>query len=112
MNGSRDEVIFLTRRGLTDIVNGMEVAAMAELQQENERFIEQQLASGAYPSREAVIDDAIQCLKWYEKVLEKVDTGLKDVDEGRMEEFTEEELHTFFDRVIDEASGSRHGSEN
>jgi Arc/MetJ-type ribon-helix-helix transcriptional regulator len=79
----------------------------ADLSPDNAAFLERQVATGAFPSGGDALNAAVMLLRRRAEVLEKVQRGVKQLENGEYEEFDEEGLDRFFEELfaISESQG-------
>ena len=70
-----------------------------ELSAENERFIDQQLATGAFPTRTKVMDAAIDLLRQRSSLLDRLDKARGQLDTGEYTEYDDASLASRFDEL-------------
>jgi Arc/MetJ-type ribon-helix-helix transcriptional regulator len=73
------------------------------LSQDNERFIESQIASGMYSDRAAVLNDAVALLKQRQQLLDSIDEGTKQLQDGDYMEYDDDSLRERFNLLKDRA---------
>jgi Arc/MetJ-type ribon-helix-helix transcriptional regulator len=64
----------------------------AELSSDNEAFIIQAIAAGAYQDRNEIIDAGVSMLRKHEQLLERIDEGRRQLDEGRFVDYDDDGL--------------------
>lgn len=74
-----------------------------DLSQDNERFIENQIASGGYNDRAEVLNDAVALLKQRQLFLDKIDEGARQLRDGEYTEYDDDSLRARFIQLKDRA---------
>lgn len=72
-------------------------------------FVKELIASGAYPNEDAVIYTALKKLKEEHEqkksiLFAELDKGLKDIEEGRYEEYTPDMVRNITQQIIERRS--------
>ena len=71
-----------------------------DLSPQNEEFIQQAIAGGAFQNRREALDEAVELLKRRQRLLEHIDEGTRQLREGEGIELADEtELKAFFDEI-------------
>lgn len=70
-----------------------------DLSAENERFIEQQVAAGVFPTRTEAIDAAIELFRQRKDLLDRLDEGRRQLDHGEYSEYDGASLAKRFDEL-------------
>jgi Arc/MetJ-type ribon-helix-helix transcriptional regulator len=70
-----------------------------EISPENERFIERQIARGAFRNRGEVLDAGIELLRMRDDLLERVDRGRNQLDTGEFTDYDEAALKERFEQL-------------
>ena len=74
-----------------------------DLSQDNERFIENQIASGSYSDRAAVLNDAVAILMQRQQFLDKLDEAARQLQDGEYTEYDDDSLRERFHQLKDRA---------
>ena len=74
-----------------------------DLSQDNERFIENQIANGSYGDRAEVLNDAVALLKQRQLILAKIDEGTRQLQDGEYSEYDDDSLRERFHQLKDRA---------
>ena len=69
------------------------------LSDENERFIEDELAEGNFWSRDELMNDALAQFRTYRNLMRRIDEGTEQLANGQYLELDAEGLKAFFDDV-------------
>jgi putative addiction module CopG family antidote len=69
------------------------------LSAENARFIEEQVASGAFRSQSEVLDAGVELLRRRQPLLDRLDEARRQLDEGDFTEYDDEGLRRRFDQL-------------
>lgn len=72
----------------------------ADLTPDNAEFLENQVATGAFASGGEALNAAVRLLRFRAGVIEKVQRGMKQLDEGDYIEFDEQGLDQFFGELF------------
>ncbi len=75
----------------------------SELSSANESFIQQQVAIGTFRDRADAIDAGIELLRQRKELLDRLDEGRRQLDEGDYVEFDREGLRQFFEELKERA---------
>ncbi len=79
-----------------------------ELSPQNEQFITDAIARGLFPTREAVLDQALDNLRRQREAREELERelqkGLDELDAGLGVEMTDDDLAQFIQNAIDQAT--------
>jgi Arc/MetJ-type ribon-helix-helix transcriptional regulator len=78
-----------------------------ELSPDTESFIAGEVAMGAYPSRQDALEAGVALLKKRRELLEKLDEGQRQLDNGEYVDFDEEGLRQFFEGLKERARSGR-----
>ena len=70
-----------------------------ELTEENKRFVDDELAEGAFVSPDELINDALVQFRTYRNLMRRIEEGKQQLLEGRFLEVDEVGLKEFFDDV-------------
>lgn len=71
-----------------------------DLSPQNEQFIEQVVARGAFHDRTQALDQAVELLRRRQELLDHIDEGTRQLRSGEgIEIRDEEELRAFLDRI-------------
>jgi putative addiction module CopG family antidote len=73
------------------------------LSSDNEAFIDQAIARGAYRDRVDVIDAGVEMLRRHEQLLARLAEGRRQLNEGEYVEFDEVGLKQFFEQLKERA---------
>ncbi|MBL8827279.1 MAG: hypothetical protein JNM18_09855 [Planctomycetaceae bacterium] len=83
------------------------------LSPQNEQFITDAVARGLFPTREAVLDQALDHLRHqraaHEELERELQKGLDDIAAGRVVEMDDEEIEQMMLEVIEQTSRQHHG---
>jgi len=71
----------------------------ADISPENERFIETQIAGGAFQTRGEALDAAVDILRLRKELLDRIDEGRRQLDAGEYVEYDDEGLRKRFDEL-------------
>jgi Arc/MetJ-type ribon-helix-helix transcriptional regulator len=75
---------------------------------ENEEFLAQQIANGAYADRDEALNSAVELLRQQKELLDRLDEGRRQLDSGEGVDHDDESLQVFFDglkqRVLERGS--------
>jgi Arc/MetJ-type ribon-helix-helix transcriptional regulator len=74
-----------------------------DLSQDNERFIENQIANGNYSERAEVLNDAVALLRQRQLILAKIDEGTLQLRDGEYSEYDDDSLRARFIQLKDRA---------
>jgi len=74
-----------------------------DLSQENEQFIDDQIANGSYGHRVEVLNDAVALLRQHQGVLAKIDEGTRQLRGGEYTEYDDDTLRARFLELKDRA---------
>lgn len=69
---------------------------MNDVTAENEQFLSEQVAAGAFASRANALNAAVELLRSRTAVLSQIDEGIQDFERGRFSEFDADGLNRFF----------------
>lgn len=72
----------------------------SELSSDNEMFIQQQVALGAYPDRDSAIDAGVELLRRRKRLMDRLAESRRQLDEGEYEEYDQEGLRQLFVELI------------
>ena len=78
----------------------------ANLSSDNEAYIVNAIARGAYRDRAEVIDAGVALLRRQEELVARLREGRRQLDEGEYVEFDEEGLKQFFEGLKARARGA------
>ena len=78
----------------------------SELSSVNESFIQEQVAIGAFRDRTDAIEAGIELLRQRQELLDHLDEGRRQLDEGDYVEFDREGLRKFFEGLKERARRS------
>jgi len=78
-----------------------------ELSADSESFIAGEVELGAYPSRQDALEAGVALLKKRRELLEKLDEGQRQLDNGEYVDFDEEGLRQFFEGLKERARAGR-----
>ena len=70
-----------------------------ELSSDSESFIQQQVALGVYRNRTDAIEAGVELLRQHKALLDRLDEGRQELDEGEYVEFDGEGLRQFFENL-------------
>lgn len=71
-----------------------------DLSPQNEQFIQQVVACGAFHDRTQALDQAVELLRRRQELLDHIDEGSRQLRRGEgIEIHGEDELRAFFDRI-------------
>jgi Arc/MetJ-type ribon-helix-helix transcriptional regulator len=73
------------------------MAMASDLSPDTESFIQQEIAVGAFPSRQDALEAGVELLRKRKALLEKLDEGRRQLDAGEYVEFDEDGLRQFFE---------------
>jgi Arc/MetJ-type ribon-helix-helix transcriptional regulator len=73
------------------------------LSHDNEAFIQQQVAVGAFRDRTDAIEAGVEMLRKRQALIERLDEGRRQLDQGEYVEFDEKGLHDFFESLKERA---------
>jgi Arc/MetJ-type ribon-helix-helix transcriptional regulator len=73
------------------------------LSQANEAFIQQQVAVGAYRDRTDALEAGVEMLRKRQALIDRLDEGRRQLDEGEYVEFDEKGLRDFFESLKERA---------
>ena len=68
-----------------------------QLSDENERFVDEELAEGTYRSRDELMNDALVQLRTYRNLMRRIEEGTEQLKNGHYLEVDSEGLKVFFD---------------
>jgi Arc/MetJ-type ribon-helix-helix transcriptional regulator len=72
----------------------------ADLSPNNAAFLESQVATGAFPPGGDALNAAVMLLRRRAEVLEKVQRGVRQLENGEYEEFDDKGLDRFFEELF------------
>jgi Arc/MetJ-type ribon-helix-helix transcriptional regulator len=78
-----------------------------ELSPDTETFIASEIALGVYPSRQDALEAGVAMLRKRRELLEKLDEGQRQLDNGEYVDFDEEGMRAFFEGLKERACGRR-----
>ena len=70
-----------------------------ELSSDSESFIQQQVALGVYRNRTDAIEAGVELLRQHKALLDRLDEGRQELDDGEYVEFDGEGLRQFFENL-------------
>ena len=73
------------------------------LSADSESFIQREIALGAYRDRADAIEAGVELLRRQKALLDRLDEGRRQLDEGEYVEFDREGLHQFFEGLKERA---------
>ncbi len=73
---------------------------------ENEQFLQQQVETGFYSTKDAALDAAIDLLKRTASLRTQIDCGVRQLESGDFLEFDENSLDGYFDQLLAVATGA------
>lgn len=76
-----------------------------DISPENERFIQNQIASGAYQNRSDAIDAGIELLRRRDELLHRIDRGRRQLNEGDCRDYDDQSLAERFNQLKQRAQG-------
>jgi Arc/MetJ-type ribon-helix-helix transcriptional regulator len=76
---------------------GIKMSADSSLSRDSEAFIQHQIAVGIYRDRNDAIEAGVELLRQQHSLLDKLDEGRRQLDQGEYVEFDREGLRQFFD---------------
>jgi Arc/MetJ-type ribon-helix-helix transcriptional regulator len=79
------------------------MAGDSDLSPDIESFIQQEVAVGAYQSRNQAIEAGVELLRRRKALLDRLDESRRQLDEGEYEEYDDEGLRQLFDLLIERA---------
>lgn len=79
------------------------------LSHDNEAFIANAVARGAFRSRADVIEAGVDMLRKHEQLLARLDEGRRQLDEGEYVEFDDAGLKQFFEQLKERARRAADG---
>lgn len=82
------------------------MSADFSLSRDSEFFIQQQIAVGAFRDRADAIEAGVELLRQRQILLDRLDEGTRQLENGDYLEFSHEELHQFFQGLKDRARRS------
>ncbi|MEZ6059362.1 MAG: hypothetical protein R3C19_03265 [Planctomycetaceae bacterium] len=77
-----------------------------EISQLNENFIQTQIANGVFPDRQSALNAAVELLRRRSDVLERIDTGRRQLDAGDFTEYDDDTLRQRLDDLKSRAQDS------
>ncbi len=83
---------------------------LTNLSGDNEAFIVDAIARGAFRSRDEVIDAGVAMLRRHEQLLDYLKEGRRQLDEGEYVEFDQEGLKQFFEQLKQKARCAAKGA--
>jgi Arc/MetJ-type ribon-helix-helix transcriptional regulator len=78
----------------------------SDLSQPLEQFLADAVSRGLFPSRNEALEAGVELLKRRQQLLDHIDEGRRQLDEGDYVEFDEEGLKQFFEQLMERATGS------
>ncbi len=72
---------------------------IARLSDENQQFVDRQIAAGRYASADEAVNAGVDMLRRRQELLDIIDEGRRQLDEGEYTEYTEDELRAYFDEL-------------
>ena len=66
---------------------------------DNERFLHEQVAAGAFASPDEALNEAVRLLERRDRLRREIDEGIVDLEEGRFVELDSGGLQALFDRL-------------
>lgn len=75
----------------------------SELSSDSESFIQQQVALGLYRDRTDAIEAGVELLRQQKALLDRLDEGRRQLDDGEYVEFDREGLRQFFEGLKERA---------
>jgi len=78
---------------------------------ENELFIDQQVADGTFPNRQAALDAAVELLRQRSDTLARIDRGREQLDQGEFTEYDGSSLKKRFNDLKSLSQGESVGLE-
>lgn len=79
------------------------MSADSSLSRDSEFFIQQQIAVGAFRDRTDAIEAGVELLRQRQALLDRLDKGTRQLENGDYLEFDHDELHQFFQELKDRA---------
>jgi Arc/MetJ-type ribon-helix-helix transcriptional regulator len=71
----------------------------SELSSDCESFIQQQVALGVYRNRTDAIEAGVEMLRQHKALLDRLDEGRQELDQGEYVEFDRDGLQQFFENL-------------
>lgn len=71
----------------------------AQLTSENEQFIQEEIAAGRYGSADEVLNAGLEMLRHRQALLDFIDEGRRQLDEGEYTEYDEDGLRRRFEEL-------------
>lgn len=71
----------------------------SDLSPENEKFIESQVATGAFSSRNAAIEAGVELLRKRDSLVNRIRESRRQLDSGEYKEYNEDSLEARFDEL-------------
>ena len=75
-----------------------------DISPQNEAFLDSQIADGVFHNRREALDAAVELLRQQSVVLDRVDRGRRQLDEGEFTEYDDDSLAHRFDELKRRAS--------
>ncbi len=77
----------------------------SDLSPDTESFIQQEIAVGAYPSRQDALEAGVALLKQRRKLMNRLAESRRQLDEGEYFEYDQDGLRQLFEQLIARAEG-------
>jgi Arc/MetJ-type ribon-helix-helix transcriptional regulator len=77
----------------------------SELSPDTESFIQQEIAVGAFQSREDAIEAGVKMLRRRRELMDRLAESRRQLDEGEYVEYDDEGLRQLFEQLIARAEG-------
>lgn len=82
-----------------------------DISPENEQFIQQQIKAGAFRTRTDAIDAGVELLRRRTELLDRIDCGRRQLDQGDYHEYDDRSLQQRFEQLKHRAQGVMHDQE-
>ena len=76
-----------------------------DISPENEQFIQQQIKAGVFRTRTDAIDSGVELLRRRTELLDRIDWGRRQLDQGDYHEYDDESLQQRFEQLKHRAQG-------
>jgi Arc/MetJ-type ribon-helix-helix transcriptional regulator len=77
----------------------------SDLSPDTESFIQQEIAVGAYPSRQDALEAGVALLKQRRDLMDRLAESRRQLDEGEYFEYDQDGLRQLFEQLIARAEG-------
>jgi Arc/MetJ-type ribon-helix-helix transcriptional regulator len=74
-----------------------------QLSNDSESFIQQQIQLGVYRDRADALEAGVELLRQHKALLDRLDEGRRQLDNGEYVEFDQDGLHEFFEGLKERA---------